>query len=117
MGEQIIFLVSAVMGSLAHEASHWFELRYQLERSAYQKVLKSPQYWAIVILMFIISSAFPYIWFWSRVNIDPRDYFLSALSAPLLIRKGVGITRSSRGVEFGSAEREISSALRQYFAA
>jgi hypothetical protein len=111
-----VSLLASLLGAMAQEISHWYELRAKLKSSDFQRMWRSSEYWLITASMCLGSVCFPFIWFWGRATAEPRDYLIYSLSFPIMLRKAI-LTRKAitGGPKFGSEENTVGKPLQSYF--
>jgi hypothetical protein len=110
------FVVASLLGAVAQEISHWYELRAKLKAEDFQNILKATSYWMITVAMSASSVCFPFIWFWGRTSVEPRDYLIYSLAFPLILRKAILTQKAiSGGPTLGARETGPQKPIQSYF--
>src|SRR5687767_4318909 len=59
---------SAAMGAVAQELVYWYNLRHKLDQTEYRDLLRSWNYWLIVLAMVAGTAVISLIWFDGQVS-------------------------------------------------
>lgn len=106
-----IALVGA-LGSGLQEVLHWYELRFKLHERKYQRLLRSGQYWIVVIMTVLAAGLVTWAWFAdSPAGTPPRHFLLFGFGIPLIFKKVAQTIRAAKPVNLGRSvsEEEVPS--------
>jgi hypothetical protein len=116
-----LHLIAACLGASIQEISHWYELRDQLTLPKYKKLLRSPAYWIITIVMILGSTGGALLWLTGSEKSDLKTYMALGAAFPLFVKRAIEVvgrqSATSLGTEINeSAEREsFSRTFAAYF--
>jgi hypothetical protein len=80
-----LFLYAAG-GAAIQEILWWHNLRFELEKRKYQKLLSSGPYWGITLAFIASAGVVALAWYAARKDFSPRDVLLFGASLPLLLK-------------------------------
>jgi hypothetical protein len=89
------YLVAAI-GALVLELAYWYELRFQLDKDKYKKVLTSPFYWSITTAMILISPVAVLVWFSDDEKVGLKTYLIMGATFPYIFKNAVAVIIRSR---------------------
>jgi hypothetical protein len=109
-------LLSAFVGAILQELSHWYQLRSRLADATYATLLRSKGYWIITAAMIIMSPVGVVFWFGDDISqYKLRDFFLFGAAFPMIFRSGVAtISNAGGNVDLGNDDDEVSP-IKTYF--
>jgi hypothetical protein len=102
------FLEAALLGAVAQEALHWYDIRGKLDKNRFRALLYSKEYWAITALVILITPVC--CWYIIADASDSnRTAFIAGASFPLIFKKAVSAFAQKDQTPLGD------SSIRDYF--
>ena len=93
------------LGSIFQEVLHWYGLRQKFHLKTTRRLLASPLYWVMTILMMCVSVCGVYFWFDAQVDDQSlRDLFVFGAAFPMIFKSLVKAATARQHVELGGAE-------------
>jgi hypothetical protein len=110
MNDTALDIFSSFLGAALQELLYWYDARAKLSLPKYSRLIKSPAYWAITILMAIGSACGCYVWFHGTMN-TPATYLIAGAAFPLFLKKAVSAFLAKK-VVFGSTSAAESRPIK-----
>ena len=113
--------LAVAIGSIFQEVLHWYGLRTRLHLKSTQRLLRSPLYWLMTVLMMGLSIFGVFFWFDGQPGEQSlRDMFVFGAAFPMIFKSVVKSMTSREpvnlgGVASGTAENRKEGFLRSYF--
>jgi len=116
MDSNIAFMLVASFGSLCQEILYWFELKKKMDEAENQKVLKSPYYWVLTVLVIIISGVGTWLLFYDDTPVKLKIPFVLGAAFPYLFKKIVQATQDKPLPHLGKTSTlSFSEIAKKYF--
>jgi hypothetical protein len=107
---------AAFFGATLLELVHWYELRDKLSSGRYKRLIRSPAYWVLTVLMAFGSAVGVVIWTWdSGVNYRLFDFAVFGAAFPVFFKTAVRVAARGKGRHLGQHEDQRFSSVRTYF--
>ena len=104
----------ALLGAAMQELLYWYEIRARLHIAQTAKLLRSPAYWLITILMILVCGIATH--FWYLPDAQPlRTYLLTGAALPLLLKQGVKVLTPDKQRLGENSPLSYGAAIGKYF--
>ncbi|MHA7212241.1 hypothetical protein ACX83E_00095 [Burkholderia pseudomallei] len=89
-----VFLPAA-LGAAMQETVYWWQLRFKLNQKKYRDQMRSPIYWALVLVMIFGSATGTVFWFGDHAGVA-RDYLVFGAAFPLIFKHAADAASDAR---------------------
>lgn len=105
-----------LLGAVALEVVHWYELRERLHLPKYRKLLRSWFYWVPTITMIFVGSGVVMVWNLSQdESRSAIELLVAGAAAPNLLKKFVAAFLAKKLTMLGDEDDDNKLSFRDYF--
>jgi hypothetical protein len=82
-----ILAAAAAGGAAIQELVYWYNLRHQLDRPRYRKLIGSTTYWAVVAATLVGTGLVAMLWYYEASAVSPKEALVFGIGLPLFVKQ------------------------------